>query len=202
MNASSSHLTVAAKLVEKHIPIYEPGQWNPILAAEHGRGSCFAKNVFSAIIFKAARYNDTVTAIQWGSRQHPRNPSGVMLDTTKRPGHSTLLIGTAAVPDRVLALSFNETSHRNSQWQTYDFNEEGENPLVRVDGPAIIPTDLGTQSGVSCYPWYEAGKKYTEALGIDDSVFHTMSEGDIETIVLACLRTVAVPRDIPKTSSL
>jgi hypothetical protein len=198
MMARSSHLKVVAGLVEQHVPIYQAGQWDPIIAAREGRGSCFAKNVFGAIILKATNTDNVVTAIQWGDKQHPKLPSGFMLDkTVKRPGHSSLLVGTRINPDRVVALSFNETSHRNDQWRTYDFNEFGDEPYAEVKEDGLVPTEVGVASGISAYPWYEAGQRFTELLDIHDSVFHKMTEEAIEAAVLGCLKSPAVPREIP-----
>jgi hypothetical protein len=199
MNARSAHLEVVAGLVEKHVPIYEPGQWDPVVAAETGHGSCFSKNVFGAIIIKHVT-NNAVTAIQWGSKQHPKLPSGVMLDTDRiRPGHSALLVATGENPGRIVTLSFNEKLRRNDAWNIYDFNIQDDDPYASLVGSEIQATEEAEQLGINIYPWYQAGQKYTEALGINDSVFHTMTEQEIESIIFDNLRNEALERQIPNS---
>lgn len=197
MSTRSSHLEVVAGLVEKHVPIYKKGQWDPKVAAETGTGSCFAKNVFGAIILKAITSGNAITAIQWGDKQHPKEDINEMLGTRKYiPGHSALLV--ASYTDSVVkAISFNERLRRNDAWDIYDFNGEDEEPYVVVEDDSIVPTTHGAEAGVNVFPWHEAGQRYTDALYITGSVFHVVSEPEIEALVLESLSKEAIPREIP-----
>jgi hypothetical protein len=198
MSNRSAHLEVVAGLVEQYVPIYEKGQWDPIIAAETGRGSCFAKNVFGAVILKAVTSGNIITAIQWGDKQHPKEVINEMLGTRKfAPGHSSLLVASKS-HNRIKAISFNEKFRKNDAWDIYDFNINEEDPYAIVDGDRISPTQLGAEKGVNVFPWYEAGQRYSAALGITDSVFQVMSETEIESFVMSSLKTDAIPREIPK----
>lgn len=197
MSNRSAHLEVVAGLVEKHVPIYEKGQWDPVIAAETGRGSCFSKNVFGAVILKAITSGKAITAIQWGQKQHPKVDINEMLGTRKlAPGHSSLLVAAGSNP-RIKAISFNEKLRKNDAWQIYDFNLEGEEQYVIVDHDRISPTQHGADEGVNVFPWYEAGQRYSAALGVTDSVFQVMSEAEIESFIMDSLTKDAVTREIP-----
>ena len=196
----SAHLEVVAGLVEQHIPIYEAGQWDPVEAARTGRGSCFSKNVFGAIILEVVADLNTATAISWGEKQHPKPPTGFMLDLTrKRAGHSSLLVGTAGQPHHVRQLSFNERYRRSDEWHIYELNDPDDTPNAVYANKTIVATDAGRLAGLHIHPWYEAGRAYTEALGRDDTVFHRMTQETIREIVLDTVKVDALPRQIPKT---
>lgn len=198
----SAHLEVAAGLVEQHIPIYEQGQWDPVVAARTGHGSCFSKNVFGAIILETVSNQNVATAISWGIKQHPKEPSGFMLDVSKkRAGHSSLLVGMKGQPDHIRQISFNEQYRRSDSWHIYDFNDADEVPNAVYSEGNVVPTESGKQNGLVILPWYQAGRAYTEALGRNDTVFHTMSELAIKETILETLKIDAIPRQVPKPHS-
>lgn len=180
-----ARLKVAAGLIESIVPDYDIKQSDPVLAAETGIGNCVSKAVVGGILLVRAQLIGPSPALAWNTRTHPKMGNDLIGRPRMLNGHAQLLVAPRSESKYIDALSFNPDGTAASNWEVFDFNDIGE--FAAVDGDKIQATELGLASGFVIDSWYEAGKLYHEALGIEDSVYHSQSSEGITSRVIGAL---------------
>ena len=180
-------LVIAAKLVESIVPDYDIRQSDPIKAAAEGMGNCVSKAVIGGILLERAMLLGHEAALAFNSHTHPKIGDDMFGRTRILNGHAQLLASTTNAPHIISALSFNPDGVDSLNWQVFDFNDDGETYAEVVDNH-IKATENGIAVGFVINDWHTGGKYYYEALGQNNSTFHTYSAEEMTEQIVNSLK--------------
>ena len=172
-------LEIVSGLCEQYVPLYERNQFDPVEAALSGIGNCFAKSVIGAIILKDLGFKDLSSEIMWSNDVHPQESKNLLGERLLLAGHCSLVV-TNARNNRKIGIGFNASSRKADAVKFFDY------------APAVEYVAIQTHKS-----WYQAGLRYAEALEVEDSSFHVMSEQEIREIVIDTHRSNPIHRIVP-----
>ncbi|MEI7631894.1 MAG: hypothetical protein WCJ60_01065 [bacterium] len=182
----NSKLRLVAGLIEKIVPNYNIKQSDPVLAAETGSGNCVSKAVIGAIVLDFAKLVGPVPALTWNTHTHPKIGEDMFGRTKVQNGHAQLLVAGTSDVLNIQAMSFNPSGTEANHWEVYDFNDDEK--YAEVKDNHIQSTESGKEVGFEINDWYIGGKKYNEAIGTHDSVYHLLSKDQMSQNVISLLK--------------
>lgn len=148
--------------------------------------NCIAKSAISAVVLTQAKLVGATPALAWNSNTHPKHGTDMFGKPRVLNGHAYLLASDTMPPHKISGISYNPDSIINSNWEIFDFNDDGQFSEVNEDNE-IVATEAGKTVGYVIDNWHDSARQYMEALGENESIYHQTTIDDLSALIVDTL---------------